>query len=60
MFKGAKDGKGLIELSIKQREQWVLYMRDLAASMPVLPERPGTPFPFVESRPRGAPRRNSE
>ena len=59
MFKATKDGKSLVELSLKQRDQWVFYVRDRAASMPVV-ERPGTPFPFVEQPPRMAPRRKTE
>lgn len=58
MFKAGKDGQ-LKEYSLKQREHWLLYLRD-SASKNVQPNpRPPTPFPFVEPVFYPTPRKNA-
>lgn len=48
-FKASPDSKKLTELSLKQRQQYILYIRDNhERAWPSLPPRSGTPFPFVE------------
>lgn len=52
MFKANKDGQ-LQEFSLKQREHWLLYLREQAQkNWPQLPRRQDTPFPFVEQPPQ--------
>lgn len=51
MYKGTKDGKGLIELSLKQREQYLAYTFDrLKTDTPRRTSRPTMPIPVITKR----------